>query len=562
MRNRVALSRSSEIVQTEARALLTGGNVPAALELLQAARLRHPANSGIALLLADALHASGQLREAVSAYASGLRLDQGSADGWFSKGCAHLALKSYGAAASSLSRATALAPQSGAAWYSLAKAQFELGRVEESVPNFELAARLDTTVARMSWASVACIIPGSMDADHAAVLQARRRWAEAEARDLPKPHPHTVAAARGRKLRVGYLSAFFGARNWMKPVFALINRHDRALFEIHMFSDGEPPSIDSGYRDHDGDYVHDLRGVGNDRAAEIISSIGLDVLVDLNGYSLQSRLPRLMQRPAPYIVGWFNMFATTGISAFDWLIGDDAAVGKSEEQYYCERIHRVPGSYLAFEILYPVPEVTPPPCVAADGAITFGCFGSQYKLTDSTLAAWASIMLAAPRARLLVKNASLEDTSVRDDLLGRLRVQGVDAGRIILQGRSEHYEFLEAYRQVDIALDTFPYNGGTTTTEALWQGVPVLTFDGDRWASRTSKSLLLAAGLQDWVTPDVGSYVGRAVSLVLDRKTPATLTSLRTGMRDLLRRSQVCDVASLCAAMEKFYLDLRVYPEV
>ena len=112
---------------------------------------------------------------------------------------------------------------------------------------------------------------------------------------------------------------------------------------------------------------------------------------------------------------------------------------------------------------------------------------------------------------------------------------------------------LRSYDRIDIALDTFPYNGGTTTAEALWQGVPVLTFDGDRWASRTSRSILLAAGLTDWVMADVAQYVQRAVVLANDPETPRMLAALRAGMRDRLRSSAACDTAALCRAMERFY---------
>jgi predicted O-linked N-acetylglucosamine transferase (SPINDLY family) len=371
------------------------------------------------------------------------------------------------------------------------------------------------------------------------------------------PRPAPLAS---RKLRIGYLSAFLGDRNWIKPVMAMVNHHDRSRVEIHFFSDGKPPCAASGYRDHDHDYVHDFVSVENDRAAEIIQQIGIDVLVDLNGYSVSKRLPLLMRRPAPRILGWFNLFATTGIAAFDWLVGDDAVLPAAEEQFYTEQIHRLPGSYIAFEILYPVPEVTPPPCLAA-GSITFGCLGSHYKLTAGVLAAFGRILAAAPGAKLFIKNGALEDASTRADFLRRLQTAGIDAARVTLAGRSEHFAFLEAYAQVDIALDTFPYNGGTTTTEALWQGVPVLSFDGDRWVSRTSKSLLLAAGLDDWLMPDQAAYEARAIALANKPEAPAMLASLRAGMRAKLSASAVCDTAGLCRAMERFYAEISAGPE-
>ena len=515
--------------------------------------MRYPAHSGIALALADAFHASGRLTEAVSSYETALRLNETSAEAWYGAGCAELARKAFGAAALALGRAAELAPKSGRARYNLGKALFELGRVDEAIRNFEVATRLDPELAPLATRSIACIIPGSPAADHAAVRRARQNWARLESRNCARTPLRTGSTRPGKKLRIGYISAFFGARNWMKPVFAVINRHDRDAFAIKMFCDGAPPSAESGYADHPQDEIHDLTGVPNDRAAAIIAQTGVDVLVDLNGYSAQERLPVLMRRPAGKIVGWFNIFATTGIDAYDWLVGDATAIRRAEERFYGERIFRVPGTYLAFEVLYKVPDVAPPPCLEAAGKITFGCLGSHYKLVDPVLDAWAAILRGAPHSRLFVKNGALEDASTRADFLHRLQDRGIDPGRVTLEGRSAHFDFLDAYRQVDIALDTFPYNGGTTTTEALWQGVPVLAFDGDRWAARTSASLLNAAGLRDWLQPGVEDYVAHAIDLGNAEGAPMMLSTLRREMRTMLRRSAACDAGGLCSALEHFY---------
>jgi predicted O-linked N-acetylglucosamine transferase (SPINDLY family) len=156
--------------------------------------------------------------------------------------------------------------------------------------------------------------------------------------------------------------------------------------------------------------------------------------------------------------------------------------------------------------------VAPPPCLAA-GFITFASLCSQYKINDEVIEAWAMILRQAPEARLLIKNAALGDSTNRAALHERFGRWEIPPTRVLLEGPAKHEAFLAAYERVDIALDTFPYNGGTTTMEALWQGVPVLTFNGDRWASRQSRSLLLAAGLDDWVMPDRDAYIARAVTL-------------------------------------------------
>jgi predicted O-linked N-acetylglucosamine transferase (SPINDLY family) len=138
-------------------------------------------------------------------------------------------------------------------------------------------------------------------------------------------------------------------------------------------------------------------------------------------------------------------------------------------------------------------------------------------------------------------------------LIARFASRGIAPDRLVLSGGAEHFEFLRGYDEVDIALDTFPYNGGTTTTEALWQGVPVLSFNGDRWASRTSRSLLLAADLADWVVANEREYVERAIALAQRDATPAALTRMRQEMRSRLRASAACDTGTLCRALEELY---------
>jgi hypothetical protein len=530
-------------VRDEATRLLRLGRFGQARGLLQPALLRYPEHPGLALALADAWHAEGRLAEAVAAYRVAETLAPDEANAWYGHGCAQLQQRALGDAFHAFTRAAALAPRSAPVHYNLGKTAFELGRIEAAIAHFREAATLDPAFGKMAAESIACIIPGSPDATHSDVLHARRRWSRSHAEGSAEPLYLNAPRSHGNKLRVGYISAFFGARNWMKPVFAVINRHDRAAFTIKMFCDGAPPSAASGYADHDDDEIHDLTGIPNDRAARIIAEAGVDILVDLNGYSAQARLPVLMQRPARIQIGWFNMFATTGMDAFDWLVGDDSVIPPDEEDFYRERIFRVAGSYLAFEVLYPVPDVAPPPSLAQGGAITFGCLGSHYKLTDRVLAAWAAILRGAPTSRLYVKNGALEDASTRLEFLDRFAGLGIAPERITLSGHSEHFAFLDAYRHVDIALDSFPYNGGTTTSEALWQGVPVLSFHGDRWASRTSASLLKAAGLQDWVMPDEESYVRRAISLA---GNPPNLSDLR-------KRWSAGDPEILCRSLEFFY---------
>ena len=322
----------------------------------------------------------------------------------------------------------------------------------------------------------------------------------------------------------------------MKPVWGLINEHDRQALDIHLFAECAADKC-VGYTPDERDTFHDISALSNRDAAARIEQAAIDILVDLNGFSAVTRLAVAAQRPAPIQVAWFNLYATSGTTCFDYLIGDDQVVGSDEEPFYTETIVRVPGSYLTFRVNYPVPAVADPPALTA-GYVTFGCLASQDKITPPVVETWARILRRSPRAKLLLKNAALAHEANREHLAGRFSGHGVTIDRLIFEGPADHFDFLGAYARVDVALDPFPYNGGTTTSEALWQGVPVLGFRGDRWASRTSASILIAAGLDEWVARDADDYVERAVGLANDPQTPERLRRERRAMRQRLLTSE------------------------
>jgi len=506
---------------------------------------------------ADAGHEKGQLDEAAAAYRRALRLDETLADAWYGLGRVELDRGATSEAVRCFRRVLTLEPGRARAHFNLGKSLFDLGEIDAALDHLRVAADgTEAWLRHRALAAMACIVPGSLRADHATVLKTRREWARLEAanemgsgQQSPKP------TASGGKLRVGYCSRFFHAQNWMKPIWGAINHHDRSAFAIHLFSDGPPPLPEGGYRESPADCVHDVRGLSNRDLADLVNRTGIDILVDLNGYSFQPRLGLFLRRPAPVSITWFNMYATSGIEAFDYIIGDDVVVTPGEEHFYCERVLRVPGSYLAFSVAYPVPEVTPPPSAAA-GHITFGSFCSLYKITDEVIAAWSTILRRAAGVKLFLKNGNLGVAANRAAVIDRFTRRDITPDRLLLAGPANHYDFLAAYSQVDIALDTFPYNGGTTTTEALWQGVPVLSFHGDRWASRQSHSLLRAAGLEDWCQPDLERYIDRAVTLAQSPDTPAELTLLRATMREHLASMPICDSAGLCHALERIYQEV------
>jgi predicted O-linked N-acetylglucosamine transferase (SPINDLY family) len=363
----------------------------------------------------------------------------------------------------------------------------------------------------MSLETIAVIVPGCPSADHQAILAARQAWGRLCTTSTPAGcRLESIKRNRAGPLRVGYVSAFFHRANWMKPVWGLVNHHDRDRVEVHLFSDVARSRVQVGYRPHASDIFHDITGLSNSDAAALIQQCDLDILVDLNGYSRPARLPMFAFRPAPVIVAWFNQYATTGLESFDYLIGDDRVILEEEEKFYTEKVLRVPGSYLTFEVNYAVPNVVPPPCLST-GLITFGCLASQYKITPRVISVWSRILARCPNARLLLKNGDLNNSGNRSYL---------------------HAQF----------------------AACVWQGVPLLTYSGDRWVSRTSASILFAGGLGEFVAEDVEGFVELAVAWGRGVETRRRLGELRASMRERVGSSSACDTRTFAAAMEQCYL--------
>lgn len=554
VKKKLPLGKLRKIVEKTTTLLLRGAHEQA-LEILGPAILQYPENAALATRYADALYLGGRIAEARDTYRRACALDGTEFQAWYGCGCAEFAFEAYSSAIACFQRALALKPRNIDAHHYLGKSRFHLGEVDPAIEHFLFVAKAgDAMARRQALRQIAVIVPGSPLRGNAAILKARRKWASLEekierARKLAPARRYS----RGKKLKIGYVSSFFNSRNWMKPVWGIINQHDRSVFEIHLFVDGDNPRSANGYRRHPDDSIHLIRDLSNQLAAKQIAAAGIDVLIDLNGYSAPQRLGLFMRKPAPICVGWFNMYATTGIRAFDYIIGDARVIPPEEERFYSERVLRVSGSYLAFSVLYAVPPVETPPCLRAS-EVTFGCLAPHYKVTDGVISAWAEILRAASNARILLKNSALGDPSNQAALHERFARFGVAQGQVILEGPAEHYGFLETYNRVDITLDTFPYNGGTTTAESLWQGVPVLAFRGDRWVDRISSSILIAAGLGDWVTASLEAYIQRAIALALSPDTPRLLSGLRARMREHLLTSPACDTITLCRDLESHYL--------
>ncbi|HEX5801875.1 MAG TPA: tetratricopeptide repeat protein, partial [Azospira sp.] len=281
-----------------------------------------------------------------------------------------------------------------------------------------------------------------------------------------------------------------------------------------------------------------LYGLDDAAAAARIRDDGVHVLLDLSGHTAHNRLPVFARKPAPVQASWLGYCATTGLVEMDWYLADAWTLPEAQERYFTERIRRLPGNYVCFSP--PADDVATNALPAlAKGYVTFGSFNNLSKMTDDVVATWSRVLAAVPGSRLLLKSRQLADAAVADRVRARYAAHGIDGERLQLAGPVvERGGHLAAYRQVDIGLDPFPYNGVTTTMEALWMGVPVLSVAGERFLARQGLGLLSQAGLADWVAGDGEALVGLAVAKAGEL---AALAELRATLRGRLQAGPLLD---------------------
>jgi len=297
-----------------------------------------------------------------------------------------------------------------------------------------------------------------------------------------------------------------------------------------------------------------LVGQSDEQAVRRIRADQLDVLVDLAGHTGGNRLPIFARRAAPLQVSWLGYFGTTGVQAMDGLLADTVSVPAEDEGGYTERVVRLAGGRLCFT----PPDLALPVWSAADDRrpFTFASFSNLAKINAQVIDIWAVILKAAPSARLLVQNKQMDDAAQKAALLSAFEQRGVDARQVTLEGLCSREDYLRAYQQVDLVLDTFPFPGGTTTCEALWMGVPTLTLAGQGLLGRQGASLMHSAGLSDWVTENLRDYQSKAI----ERWRLGILPyAERQRLRNTFLGSPLCDAERMATALLDAFEELRNY---
>lgn len=522
-----------------ASALISADRTADAEKVLRRVTQKAPESADGWNALAYTLKVQGRLSDAVACHERAVALNPNFAEGWYHYG---LTLASLGKNFQGLrchERALTINPRFARARFGRAQALHKIYRLEEAIADYDafLKAEPNHHEARsyrlFALQNLDRVSREQLFAEHTAYGKATG----AGPATLPGYDP-----SPDRRLRVAILSPDLRTHSCAYFLEPLLRQLDPREFELYLYHDHFSEDDVSARLRSLAAVWRNFVGQSQPAVERVIRADRPDLLIDLTGHiGMTVRLPLFARRLAPVQITYLGYPDTTGVATMDYRFTDAIADPPGDsDRFNTEKLVRFAPTAWCYQPPADAPAVAAPPC-ATGSPMTFGCFSSPTKFTAALFAAWARLLATVPGSRLLLKGRDFEENSVRDDMLGRLARAGVPMDRLELlprtAGTTAH---LALYNRVDVALDTFPYAGTTTTCEALWMGRPVVTLGGDRHAARVGASLLTAIGRPEWIATSVDDYVRIAARLASE---PAQLAVSAASLREQMRGSALMDQA-------------------
>jgi predicted O-linked N-acetylglucosamine transferase (SPINDLY family) len=491
---------------------------------------------------------AGKLDAAAACFREVLRLTPDAASALMNLGNIDMFRAQPAQAALRYEAAAALAPNDPALMNNLGMAYQATAQIDAAIRSFRKALSLDPRCCDAHENLLLCmqLLP---EYGAAAIHAEHRNWAGIHAAPLQPENP-AYANDRDphRRLRVGYVSPDFRRHAVAKFIEPLIAHHDRDRYRIHCYHNARVSDAGTDRIRPFAEVWRDVAQLSDESLAAQISADRIDILVDLAGHTRGGRLRCFARRPAPLQITYLGYPNTTGMDAMDYRLTDAVAdpVGVAE-RFHSERLLRLPQAQWCFRPDAEALPVNPLPALAA-GGVTFGSFNKAAKINAAVVGAWSRILLRTPGSRLMMIGLAEESTRARFQAM--FAAHGVDASRLALHPSVSDAEFWRLRQQVDAALDPFPYNGVTSTCEALWSGTPMPALLGTCGQSRCAASLLTSLGLTELIARTEDEYVEIGVKLASDL---GALAALRSSLRARMQSSALMDYAAFARALEGLY---------
>ena len=504
--------------------------------------------------LGNALKEQGRLEEAAVSYRKAITIKPD-----FAEAHSHLGVVFQGQgrleeAVASYRKAITIKPNYAEAHSNLGVALKEQGRLEEAAVSYRKAITIKPGYAK-AHSNLLFLLNSFPNISRKDIYNESLEWDQQHAKTLLKKEPvYANKKEKERKLKIGYVSSDFRTHSVSYFFEPLLKAHNKENVEVYCYSNVMTPDKVTERLKAEADHWFSIVGKNDEYVAEQIKRDGIDILVDLAGHTSDNRLLVFAYKPAPIQATWLGYPNTTGMSAIDYRFTDEVAdpIGEADN-LHSEALIRLESGFLCYSGDESAPEISALPCLER-GHITFGSFNNLTKTTPEVVKLWSDIMRAAPNTHLLLKNKQLEDEGVRTKCLEMFEKEGISDDRIELYGmllkKRDHLGF---YSKIDIGLDPFPYNGTTTTYEALWMGIPVITLEGDRHAARVGTSIMTHLNLPQFIADTKENYTKKAVELAGDRKR---LEVYRKELRSILKSSKSCDEHHFAKKIETAFREM------
>ncbi|HEX5241627.1 MAG TPA: tetratricopeptide repeat protein [Tepidisphaeraceae bacterium] len=495
--------------------------------------------------LGNVLKRLGDPGQALSAYESAIRSAPSSVAAYNNAGCLYRALSRLEEAEIVLHRGLAIDSNQSVLLNNLGNVLKDGGQIDAAIECFRRATQLNPNDPEPH-GNLAYALSFQSD-NPQMILDECRRWNERHAAPLlPRPATRKKDRSSGRRLRIGYASPDFRVHCQSLFTVPLLSHHDHEAFEIYCYSSVEQKDPLTARLKEMADVWRDVAHLNDAALCNLIQRDRIDILVDLTMHMSEGR-PRLFARkPAPVQVAWLAYPGTTGMDAIDYRLTDPRLDPPGADRFYAERSIRLPDTFWCYDPLTDGPEVNALPALT-NGYFTFGCLNNPCKLTDRTLSLFGRVLAALPGSRLLLLAPKGRP---RDVLIKRIERNGIEAGRVSFVPFQPRSAYLQTYHQIDLGLDTLPYNGHTTSLDSCWMGVPVATRVGQTCAGRAGLSQLFNLGLTELAAESDDDYVKIASELGRDLDR---LAQMRQTLRERLQLSPLMDADRFARRIEAAY---------
>jgi predicted O-linked N-acetylglucosamine transferase (SPINDLY family) len=422
----------------------------------------------------------------------------------------------------------------------------KLGETAAAIQHFDRAIEIKPDCEDAIAKKIFCLdfLP---EADFAAQQAARRYWWDAIGSKIPRRKLAVRPLDPQKRIIVGYVSSDFRTHSAAFAFLPVLRSHDKANFQINCYSCSPFRDSLTAVFQSLADVWVDAVGLSDDELADRIQADGVDILVDLSSHTAGNRLCVFARKPAPVQVTAWGSVTGTGLQTMDYFFADPVTIPRNVRHLFAERVYDLP-SLITTE---PISDVQPAALpMLRNGFVTFGVFNRIDKISDEALTVWSKLLRMVAGSKVVVKHFALDEALLRDALVGRFMAQGVPQDRVICMGSTERRDHLLAFGNVDISLDPFPQNGGASTWESLYLGVPVIAKLGHGPSSRSAAAILNGVGLDDWIADDADGYVAIAQKYA---SMPAYLEKLRADLPAQIANSPAGNVGIYTQRVEAGY---------